>query len=81
MEWINNIQNPSIKDQISNNDALVRKIHVLITMSATEIKNSKKSLLKGISIRIAEELFKSSLITESQYIRIKKQKEHLKKIK
>mgnify|MGYP006981759525 CR=1 FL=1 len=78
MEWINNIQNPDIKDQIQNNNALIRKIHVLISMTATEIKNSNSSILKGISIKIAEELYASEIINESQLNRIRRKKGKVK---
>jgi hypothetical protein len=81
MEWIDQIQNTEIKDQINSNDSLIRKIHVLMHMSATEIKNASNKLLKGVSINIAQELYLSSILTESQYNRIIKQKENLKKIK
>jgi hypothetical protein len=81
MEWVNKIANEGIKTQISTNDALIRKIHVLIHMSATQIKTGNKKLLKGVSINIATELYMSDILSESQYNRIKKQKESLKRIK
>jgi hypothetical protein len=47
-------------------------------MSATEIKNSNSSILKGISIKIAEELYRSDILNDSQLNRIRRKKGKVK---
>jgi hypothetical protein len=79
LEWIDKVTNIDLRLEIKNNYVLMKRITMLISMSATEIKKNNSNILKGISIRISEILFESGIITESQHKRISSIKKNNKK--